>query len=116
MESINTMLLMIFGFLLRLGLPVGVTVLLVMWLRRLDFRWQKESASEMAKLNLEQPHNTGCWECNGCPEEKLTGCKAYAHPETPCWQVFRDENGRLRENCLVCSVFRSAPIPAASGD
>jgi hypothetical protein len=109
------MLLMIFGFLVRLGLPVGITTLLVMWLRRLDFRWQKESASEKALPFAEQPHNTGCWVCNGCSPEKIATCKAYAHPEAPCWQVFRDENGRLRESCLVCSVFRNAPLPATSG-
>jgi hypothetical protein len=88
--------------------------LVVYWLSRLDQRWERESEQErslMPSLVL-QVKNHGCWEINGCSTENRERCEAYAHPDTPCWQVFRESNGRLQEKCLLCKVFRAAPIPA----
>ena len=116
METITSILVVLFGLLLRIGVPLGITILLVWWLRRLDTRWQKESAREMAKYALKKPRNAGCWKVNGCSPEKRAACKAFARQETPCWQVFRNEDGKLRESCLGCQVFQAAPVPAQAGD
>jgi hypothetical protein len=116
MEPITSTLIVFLGMLLRIGVPLGITILLVWWLRRLDARWQKESAAELAKYALKKPRNTGCWKVHGCSPEKRAACKAFAHPEIPCWQVFREENGKLLESCLACQVFKNAPVPAPAGD
>jgi hypothetical protein len=116
MEPITSTLIVFFGMLLRIGVPLGITILLVWWLRRLDARWQNESAAELAKYALKKPRNAGCWKVNGCSPEKRAACKAFARPEIPCWQVFREENGKLLESCLSCQVFKNAPVPAPAGD
>lgn len=108
MEWENAALTLILGVLLRFGLPVAATGLLVWWLRRLDERWKDEGKREMGA----RARNTGCWELNRCPEEKRAGCAAFANPDLPCWQIFRDRYGRLQESCLDCGVFRGAPSPA----
>ena len=55
--------------------------------------------------------NPGCWDIKNCSAEQRANCKAHAHPETPCWQLFRERDGRLQERCVGCDVFRKAPVP-----
>ncbi len=108
----NETLVILFGFVLRLGIPIAVTVLAVFLLKRLDIHWQIQ-AEEGAKARA-MPVNPGCWEFNKCDPKARAQCKAYTHPETPCWQVFRSAEGLLQEKCLGCKVFEEAP--AFAGD
>lgn len=110
--SIPETIAVVLGFLLRLGVPVALTAILVILLKRLDERWQSRASDQQAKLAT----NPGCWKLRNCPEERKARCSAYAHPDVPCWQVFRAADGRLLERCLSCEVFRQAPAPMISGD
>lgn len=97
------------GLLLRLGIPIGLTALLVWLLKRLDERWRTEAQHSPTEPQIGNP---GCWEINQCPPERRAQCDAYAHPEIPCWQYFRLRNhGLLLERCLTCKVFRGASLP-----
>jgi hypothetical protein len=107
--EMSTMLIFIFGLLLRIGIPVGITALVFLLLRRLDERWQKDAQASLTVIFSQQP----CWKEKGCTEEKRKNCPAAVESATPCWQVFRTKNG-LREECLGCAVFRSAPAASAS--
>lgn len=102
----NEILAIIVGLLVRLGLPVLITLVVVVLLHKLDARWQAESR-QLAVYNQQSP----CWEVKNCPPEKQAQCLA-AHGEEPCWQVFRTADGTLKEECLSCDVFIEAPIPA----
>lgn len=95
------------GIILRLAIPVGATILLVWFFRRLDERWQSEAEFQEAVM----AKNPGCWKVNQCSASKMAKCQAYNDPSKPCWQHFRESNGRLQERCLGCDVFRKAPIP-----
>jgi len=108
MEGINTILAILTGLLLRLALPIGLTAVFVYLLARLDKRWQSEAAPA---LEATKPRNTGCWDVKHCSAESIAHCTAYAHPETPCWQHFRQADGLLQERCLGCEVFKKAPAP-----
>ena len=105
--QMNSFVLLLFGTLLRIGLPLVVTILVIALLRRLDRHWQKQSLA----LPVVAAGTQRCWEIKGCSEEKRKNCAAAARPDVPCWQVFRSKNGTLRENCLGCDVFRQAPVP-----
>lgn len=119
MEALPELLAVLFGFLLRLGIPIGMTALLAWLLRRLDARWQREAqarARAAPPLSI-HPYLDGrrpCWEVVGCPAERRQSCPAYLHPELPCWQIFRAPGGQLQETCLSCPVFRGAPLPLAT--
>ncbi len=102
----DTVLTIVLGLFLRIGIPVAVTALIFFLLRRLDERWQKEALA-IPVITSQRP----CWEIKGCPEEKHKNCPAASQPKVPCWQVFRTKKGLLREECLGCDVFRLAPIP-----
>ena len=103
MDVVLTFLL---GLLLRLGIPISVTVVVLALLHRLDKRWQKEALALPVV-----PAGKPCWEIMGCTEEKKKNCPAVAQPNTPCWQVFRTRVGVMKEACLGCNVFRQAPVP-----
>lgn len=100
-------LLMLLGFIVRIGLPVGVTALIVILLRRLDAHWQTEAELPAVLAPVGPP----CWEQHNCSPEKRAGCKAFQNAGIPCWQQFRKTDGTLRETCIGCEVFRQAPIP-----
>ena len=94
------------GLLLRLGIPIAVTALLLVLLHRLDKRWQKEALALPVV-----PAGKPCWEIKGCPEQQKKDCPAAQQTGKPCWQVFRDKDGVMKEACLGCDVFRQAPLP-----
>lgn len=106
MDTINSLLAVLLGLILRLAIPIAVTAALIYLLRRLDARWQSEA--QAIPTEVEKPK---CWEINNCPPEQIKNCIAAKSP-LPCWQVYRDENGHLLEKCLDCKVFRDAPVPA----
>jgi hypothetical protein len=111
MEWLTTTFSVILLFLLRVLIPIAITIAFIGLLKWLDERWKKEAdveESQVLKIG-----NAGCWEINNCPDEERAGCKAFQNPDQPCWQVFRDKNGRLQESCIGCDIFRQAPIPVA---
>jgi hypothetical protein len=105
METLISSLYIIAGLLLRLAIPILGTVLLVVFLRKLDKRWQAEAA--LLPQAVQKPE---CWKIQGCASQQVENCEAY-QSELPCWQVYRLPNGYLHEECLSCQVFTEAPIP-----
>lgn len=112
METLNTLVTFAIGLTIRLGIPIALTALFIIILRRLDERWQAQAKEEQLATPLAR--NTGCWNVKQCSAEQRANCNAYAHPETPCWQYFRAKDGTLREACLGCDVFLKAPVPVTS--
>ena len=114
MEFFRTLETLLIGLGIRLGLPLALTALAAWLLLRLDQRWQEQARARHAKLAVGAArHSVRCWEENDCPAEKCASCPAYARQNVPCWQAFRESTGRMPEQCLGCSVFRNAPVPAA---
>jgi hypothetical protein len=106
MEALTSLLTLIFGLLLRLAIPLVGTLILVYLLRKLDAHWQTES--ELTPLHAEKVE---CWKIKGCSEDQRKHCIGAAC-NLPCWQVYRQPNGYLQEDCISCEVFVNAPIPA----
>ena len=79
----TNVLVFITGILLRIGIPLVVTLVVLYFLQRLDKRWQKE-----AKIIPAAVSGKPCWEINGCSQDQKKNCPAVAQPKIPCWQVF----------------------------
>jgi len=111
MDELIATLVVIGGLLLRIGIPVGVTAILVFALRRLDQRWQNEAEQdvplEIGQISLFSQFQ--CWITHSCPQESLDKCPAYLENKKPCWQVFRNGAGELSQKCLDCPVFGNVP-------
>jgi len=106
METVITILALIAGVLLRLAIPILGTAVLIYFLRRLDERWQTEVQPQPVSVQKLE-----CWKVKGCSPAQQKNCIAASSP-LPCWQVFRQPNGYLQEECISCKVFIDAPIPA----
>jgi hypothetical protein len=92
---------------LRVGIPVLVTAILVLWLKQLDSRWKEQALLE-GEAEAQEP---ACWEVMHCPPARRAHCPAYRHPQVPCWTIFRAPDGSLKPACLDCEVFQRTPIP-----
>ena len=106
MDTMTAFLALCAGLLVRLALPISVTLVLVYFLRKLDAQWQDEA--ELQPVFITKPE---CWKIKRCSPEQRKGCIALSSP-LPCWQVFRLPNGYLREECNSCKVFIDGPVPA----
>ena len=105
MNATYTTLMILIGLVVRLALPLVITILAVSYLRKLDDRWQSEAEKEEPKPDPEQS-----WDLEDCPIEHGKVSPA-AFSLFPCWQMNRLSNGYLNEQCLTCKVFRNAPVP-----
>lgn len=103
----NEMLVLILGLIVRLGLPLLVTLLFVYGLRKLDMHWQHQAEEEHSLLLIRD--DTPCWKEQGLSMEEIK--VRAAESDKPCWQIHRLPNGYLREACLDCDVFVNAPAP-----
>jgi hypothetical protein len=108
-------------FILRLGIPLAVIVLITWGLKRLDGRWQADAEARhvseavtlgqitalatKAPLALEKP----CWEYTNCSETKRACCAAFADSSLPCWMARLRSDGRLPGGCYGCALFRMRP-------
>ncbi len=106
MDTIVSFLAILAGLLLRSAIPIAGTAILIYFLRKLDARWQAEA--QLPPVPAPKPE---CWKNKGCTVEQRQNCAAASSP-LPCWQVFRQPNGYMREKCISCEVFIEAPIPA----
>ena len=108
MEAIYSVLAVLVGLVLRVALPIALTILAVSYLHKLDARWQAEAELiQGTQVKDEMP----CWKDMGLPMEQIK-LRANVNDQ-PCWQTHRITNGRLRESCLSCEVFLDAPVPAS---
>jgi hypothetical protein len=113
MDAVGTMVGL---FLVRLALPLAVTLGLAWWLRRVDARWQAEArAAYIAEqwgrsdapplVAQAQAPTAHCWAVRGCSEEQRAACMAYGQPTLPCWLVRLRREGKLPRACLKCELF-----------
>lgn len=108
METLTSILVLLTGVVLRLIVPLALTVLVVVALRRLDARWQTQAELERAAM---EKGEAVCWKELGLSSKEIQ--TRLSSGERPCWQTSRLPNGHLREECLDCEVFRDAPVPVS---
>jgi len=107
---------LLLGLLLRYGVPIGITALVVLMLKKLDARWQEQAELRIApRTSLgAEVRQVRCWETTECSRDQRENCPAYTEPDVPCWQVFRKRDSCLRQECFRCEVFLEAPVPATT--
>ena len=113
MDALDAFTVFLLGVMLRIGLPLAATALIVWLLQRVDAHWQADAraARQRALAPVTATPRVACWVANNCSAERRATCPIYGHAEVLCWQYFRDKQGHLREACLGCPVFRSTPMP-----
>jgi hypothetical protein len=113
--DLNAVAALLIGIMIRFGLPILITALVVWTLKRLDARWQAEiDERRIQSMEGVAIQEIKCWELQNCLEEERGDCVAFQNPAIPCWQHFRNGQGELREDCLECEIFRITPITIAA--
>lgn len=103
-------------FLLRLGLPLALTLLVGRWLEK---KLQPRTAQDRSRLRppSRSPHSVRaqplhCWELAHCPPLVRAHCAAYRHPELPCWLALQVEGRPVRPECFTCGLYSPQEIAA----
>jgi hypothetical protein len=106
-------------FILRLGVPLAITLAVGYVLLRLDRKWQAEAWAEWKSNQLEQEEQAGqaagrvaspvagqfCWDVKGCSQTAREQCAAFKRSNIPCWLARRRAEGRLPAACYDCELF-----------
>lgn len=104
-------------FILRIGVPLAITLGVGYWLRRLDKKWQAEAASRQAtalaqreierqpSARIIEPPKEPCWQMHQCPEATRDCCPAFLNTRVPCWMARYLTGGRLPAKCYGCALF-----------
>jgi hypothetical protein len=106
--DIATTLVIVIGLLVRFGIPIIITLAVVFILRKLDANWRKEAEETPLAVNVE---NQDSWDATNCSPDPVSECPTSTSIQ-PCWQIHRQKNGYLREECLTCQIFHQATLPA----
>ncbi|MCJ7621975.1 MAG: hypothetical protein MUO76_00620, partial [Anaerolineaceae bacterium] len=93
MENWNVLLAIITGLVLRIGLPIAATALVIFFLRKLDNRWREEASQNL--LVPVAASAVPCWKTKNCSQELRQNCPASKQTASPCWQIFRSAQGTL---------------------
>ncbi|MCC7352207.1 MAG: hypothetical protein IT330_00515 [Anaerolineae bacterium] len=93
MEALRGTVVVISMLLLRLGIPLLISLGIGYWLVRMDNRWRAAGAGQK------------CWDLKKCSPEQRVHCTAYQHPDIPCWAIVRATEGQLRPQCANCAAF-----------
>ena len=122
MDGIGDTLVIAGMFILRLGVPLAITIAIGYLLRRLDAKWQAEAwaeweSSQLGQEKQEEQYEQAagavtprvakqpCWELKECSQAVRDQCPAFKRPNVPCWLVRRRVEGRLPAACYDCELF-----------
>ncbi len=115
MDGISDAVVIAGMFILRLGVPLAITLAVGYLLRRLDRKWQAEAWAEWESSRLEQGEQAGqatapvagqfCWDLKECSQAVREQCPAFKRPNIPCWLARRRAEGRLPAACYDCELF-----------
>lgn len=108
-------------FVLRLGVPLLITILVTWGLKSLDARWQAEADARQATAIVDagqalpaafkapQAMQMPCWMLRNCGEPQRSACAACKEPGLPCWMARLRTDGRLPSTCYGCALFKLRP-------
>ena len=119
MDGLSDALVVAGMFILRLGVPLAITLAVGYLLLRLDAKWQAEAWAEWESNQLEQGEQAEqaaggvtspvakqlCWDLKECSQAVRDQCPAFKRPNIPCWLARRRIEGRLPAACYDCELF-----------
>jgi hypothetical protein len=101
-------LVIAYMFVLRIGVPLLITLMIGAWLKRL--LEEREEKPEAAPLKLGAGQH--CWDVKDSPETRQAKAVGAQRPDLPCWLALQVSGTGLKEICYTCPVF-AAHAPAA---
>ncbi len=107
---VRDVLVIAYMFVLRIGVPLIITLMLGAWLKRL---LEKEDAEEQPQSAVTPVGSNGkhCWATSKTPETEQAKAIAATRPDLPCWLALQVAGSGLREACYNCPLYTAhAPV------
>ncbi len=95
-------------FILRLGIPIALTIWVGRWLEK-KMRPQEESGERKQEMERRVAGNViylHCWDFKHCDSTKRAQCAAIKHPDLPCWLALQAEGNQVRQECHACALYK----------
>ncbi|MGB8648364.1 MAG: hypothetical protein WCF84_24220 [Anaerolineae bacterium] len=101
-------LVIVYMLVVRIGVPILITLMIGMWLRRLleDKTEQPQPAEQAASSGRH------CWETSKTQEAQAAQAIAQARPDLPCWLALQVGGTGLKEACYSCPLY-TQHVPVA---
>lgn len=96
-------------FILRIGVPIALTLAFGYWLeKKLAPREREQESSTRQRIARDDPKiiQLHCWDVKRCDATVRAQCAAYKHPELPCWLALQAEGAQVREECFTCALYK----------
>lgn len=106
---VRDVLVIAYMFVLRIGVPIIVTLMIGAWLKRL--LEEHEAKPETGPVVLKAGQH--CWDVSKTEDAAQAKAVAGHRPDLPCWLALQVSGTGLKEMCYACPVFTSkAPAVA----
>ena len=103
-------------FVLRIGVPLALAIAVGRWLeRKLRPQDAKEAGGRKGARIIQFPglksasgivREAHCWDVKQCDPALRAQCPAYRRPELPCWLAAQAAEGKFRDKCSTCDLYR----------
>lgn len=97
-DLLRDVIVLAYMFVLRLGVPLLVTLMLGKWIQR---KLAERDLAEHRALHGE-PY---CWELRRTPTTATAKRATAAHPDLPCWLAVQTGGGGLTRDCYDCKRY-----------
>lgn len=117
MQEFMDSLIILLLILLRIGLPLGLTLLVGRWLeRKLRLPTDEERPHVGTRLvrsdRSMRVNPLHCWDIAHCTPTERAQCAAYRRPDLPCWLAIQVEGSKVRQECFTCELYSPQEIAA----
>ena len=100
-EFWNETFVVISMFVMRVGVPIALTIALGKWLEKRLAPPKERNESVRASSKIIQLH---CWDVKRCAPTVRAQCASFKHPELPCWLALQADGGKVRPECFRCAL------------
>ncbi len=97
---VRDVLVVAYMFVLRIGVPILITLMIGAWLKRLVE--EKDKPEQVTAPASSELH---CWDIKKCSEAEQAKCIARQRPDLPCWLALQVDGEGLKEMCYTCPVY-----------
>ncbi len=98
-------------FVLRIGVPIALTLVVGYWLEKKLAPAQQVSsrARTTGSAKIIPLH---CWDVKKCTSTQRAQCAAYRRPDLPCWLALQAAGEKVRPECHTCAFYKPERIAA----
>ncbi len=109
MQTLNDILSVLGLFVLRIGIPLAITLGIGYWLEKRLRPPVTEPTHNIQPILGQAQH---CWEIKGCAPEAIQKCPAFIRQDLPCWLANQVATGSLKPGCATCGQFKPVQVTA----